>query len=148
MSQQTLIYVIIIALLIIFLIGTYIFRKPAGTPKTRAVMGILAEVNDNLKTMENRLANPQIRTKFKTGKWQSFRNNIGFLDEETADSLGKAFSLIEEFNSGSGYTQSVEILREPLTQSKKGLSDWMRNNYQAELQQNKRGGYFSNDRPG
>jgi hypothetical protein len=149
MDQQTT-YIVILVLLVIFLIGTYVFKRPEGTPRIRAVMGILSDVSDNLKILEDRTANPRLKAKFRTANWQRFNGKLAFLDDEVVESVGEAFNLATEFNARKGSAlkndtldtienTQAEKFKEQLTKSKKGLSDWMRANYQTEMQNKKRG---------
>ena len=80
MDQQTIV-IIVIAALVIFLIWTYLRRKSSGSPKVDAVEGVLKDVSDNIKIMEEKLANPQSTKKFQTGNWKRFKNKIGFLED-------------------------------------------------------------------
>jgi hypothetical protein len=152
--MDQLVQIIIIALLIIFLIGTYVFKRPSGSPKVNAAMGILSDVSDNMKIMENRIANPQLKTKFELANWRRFKDKVGFLDDELITSINESFSLAGRFNAGTDSARNnkalaavqdmqLDKLREPLTKSKAGLSDWLRANYQTEMQNSKKRGIFS-----
>jgi hypothetical protein len=151
--MDQLVQIIIVALLIIFLVFTYVFKRPSGSPKVNAAMGILSDVSDNIKIMEGRIANPQLKTKFELANWRRFKNKVGFLDDEVITSLDEAFALAGDFNSGTNSARGNQVLaavqdtqldklREPLNKSKAGLSDWLRANYQTEMQNSKKRGIF------
>jgi len=116
-------------------------------------MGILSDVSDNIKIMESRIANPQLKTKFELANWRRFKDKVGFLDDEVITSLDEAFALAGEFNAGTNSIRNnktlaavqdmqLDKLKEPLSKSKAGLSDWLRANYQTEMQNSKKRGIF------
>lgn len=151
MDQRT--QIILIGLLIVFLIFTYVRRKPAGTPNINAALGILGDVNENIKIMQDRVANPQSIKKFQTKGWFRFKNKVGFLESDVNASIDEAFALAGDFNTRIDLARKnrvlatlqdmqLEKLREPLNKSKAGLSDWLRANYQKEMQ-NKKKSFFS-----
>jgi regulatory protein YycI of two-component signal transduction system YycFG len=133
MDQQTIV-IVVIAALVIFLIWTYLRRKSSGSPKVDAVEGVLKDVSDNIKIMEEKLANPQSTKKFQTGNWKRFKNKIGFLETPELASIDQAFTLAGDYNTQTLHDTTVEKLREPLSQSRKALSDWLRANRSKELE--------------
>jgi hypothetical protein len=156
MVMDQLTQIIIIGLLVVFLIFTYVFKRPSGSPKVNATTGILSDIGDNIKILEDRITNPQKKTKFETANWQKYKGKLGFLDDSEIDTLVDTFSMISDFNArahssrGNKALSSVddvglEKLREPLNKSKAVVSDWLRAHYQEEMQKHKKnGGYFSN----
>jgi regulatory protein YycI of two-component signal transduction system YycFG len=133
MDQQTIV-IVVIAALVIFLIWTYLRRKSSGSPKVDAVEGVLKDVSDNIKIMEEKLANPQSTKKFQTGNWKRFKKKIGFLETPELASIDQAFTLAGDYNAQTLHDTPVEKLREPLSQSRKALSDWLRANRSKELE--------------
>jgi len=151
MDSQT-IQIVIIGILVVVLIWTYLRRKSTGAPKVDAVEGILKEITENTKIMEERLANPQSTRKFQIDNWRRFKDKIGFLEEAEIGSINEVYNLAAEYNSRIDLARKnpvlttlqemqVEKLREPLSQSKRGLSDWLRENRRKELENRSRGGF-------
>lgn len=152
MSDQWSQYIIFLVL-ILFLFWTFSRRKKTGTPNVDAAMGILTNVNDNIKIMEDRLTNRDSKKKFQTGGWKLYKDKVGFLDASLISTMNQAFSMAEDFNGRIDFARKnraiatlqdmqVDRLREPLTRSKEGLVAWLRANMQNELQNKKRRGFF------
>jgi hypothetical protein len=152
MSDQWSQYIIFLVL-ILFLIWSFSRRRRMGTPRVDAAIGILTNVNDNIKVMEDRAANWQSKKRFQTGGWKLYKDKVEFLDAALVSSLNQAFTLAEDFNAridsarknkvmATLQDMQVERLREPLTKSKEGLVAWLRANMQTELQSKKRRGFF------
>jgi len=151
MDPQT-IQIVIIALLVVFLIWTYLRRRSTGSLKVDAVEGILKDIAENTQIMEERLSNPQSDRKFQISNWKRFKSKLGFLEEPELASVNEVYTLITEYNerielARKNHTlaalQDLQVgkLREPLTESKNGLSDWLRMNRRKELETRNRGGF-------
>ncbi len=144
---------IIFLVLILFLFWSFSRRRRAGTPRVDATIGILTDVNDNIKIMEDRLNNYQSKKKFQTGGWKLYKDRVEFLDSSVISSINEAFTLAGDFNIridtarknralATLQDMQIEKLREPLNKSKEGLVAWLKANMQTELQNNKRRGFF------
>ena len=140
MDQQT-ISIIIITLLVVFLIWTYLRRRSTGSPKVDAVEGILKDISENSNIVEEKLANSRSTKKFKTGNWRRFQNKVGFLDDPDLESINEVFTLAQDYNDRTDVDpMQMEKIKESLSKSKKGLSDWLRVNRRKELESKNRGG--------
>jgi hypothetical protein len=144
---------IIFLVLIIFLFWSFSRRRRMSTPRVDAAIGILSNVNDNLRVMEEHNLNWQSKKKFQTGGWKLYKDKVDFLDSSLISSLNQAFTLAEDYNSRIDYARKnkvlstlqdlqVEKIREPLTKSKDGLVAWLKDNMQTELQSKKRRGFL------
>jgi hypothetical protein len=144
---------IIFLVLILFLFWSFSRRRKMSTPKVDAAIGILANVNDNLRVMEDHNLSWQSKKKFQTGGWKLYKDKVDFLDSSLISSLNQAFTLAEDYNSRIDYARKnkvlstlqdlqVEKIREPLTKSKDGLVAWLKDNMQTELQSKKRRGFL------
>lgn len=113
-------------------------------------MVILSDVSENIKILEERSANPQSARKFINKGWLRFKDKIGFLESADIAYIDEAFTLTDEFNAkidlarknrslGTLQEMPVERLRESLNKSKTALSDWLRVNYQKEMDNKKKG---------
>jgi hypothetical protein len=149
-SWETYIFLIIFAGLIIWSI---LRRRNSGNIKIRATMGLMSEINGNLKVVDERLRNWKIYKKFKTGEWTAYKDRLDFLDPAVRDNINKAFLMAGDFNcrietarknKSTVYLADipVESLREPLTRSKEGIQAWLKANLQTEMYARPRRGMF------
>ena len=141
---------VIFAVLIGFLLWTLTRRRGRGTPRLQTAIAVISDVNENLKVLETRQANPQSTKKFKTGAWKAYQDKLDFLDPATVASLKESSTLIEEFNQrieSARKTRSMatlqdmplDKLKEPLSKSKEGLVQWLKANLQEEMKPTRRG---------
>jgi hypothetical protein len=102
--------------------------------------------------MEERLSNPQSTRKFQISNWKRFNNKLGFLGDLELASVNEVYALMMEYNQqielarknrnlASLQEMPVEKLKMLLTNSKNGLSDWLRTNRRKELENRSRGGF-------
>jgi hypothetical protein len=142
---------IFIVLIVLFLIWNIVRRRKVGNTNLDAAAGVLSEVNDNLRIMEERMANWQSKKKFKTSFWKNYSSRLDFLDQELKSKLNEAYAMADDFNAridsarknnSMPLLQDMQVsrLRDPLMKSKEGLVTWLRTNYQAEAQNNPRRG--------
>jgi hypothetical protein len=146
MSENWWIILIIIAILLVW---TFFRRKSSATPKLDTAIGIITDVNNNLRVVEVRQAEPASKKKFSDGNWRRYQDKLEFLDAAVVSALKEAFTLVEELNSKIDVAKKnntlsalqdlpLENLKGLLTTSKKGLADWLKANMQSELQNTKR----------
>jgi hypothetical protein len=118
--------------------------KGRGSNRLQSAINLIADVNENLKLIEQRRITPQSTKKFKTGVWKVNQDRLDFLDPETITSLTEAFKLIGESNNEIEVAKkggSIEVLQNlpldkiktPLTKGKEGLVKWLRANLQSEM---------------
>jgi hypothetical protein len=142
---------IFIVLLVAVLIWSMTRRRKAGNAPADAAMAIFANVNDNLKILEDRLTNWQSKKKFQSGAWKMYKDKLNFLDPSLMSSISESFTLAEDFNSRIDSARKnrvmatlqdmpLEKLRGPLTKSKEGLTNWFKTSYQTEAQSSQRRG--------
>ncbi|MBE9478164.1 MAG: hypothetical protein IMY81_02845 [Chloroflexi bacterium] len=131
--------------MIIPLIGLIVFsifmrrRKSENTPQDIA-SSLLSDLNANQGIVEQ--FGSQMRpTKLKIGSWQRNNDKLGFLDNDTRNSITNFFRMAEDFNmqietakryKTTSYLSgiSVEKLKEPLGKGREGLQEWMKANMQ------------------
>ncbi len=146
MSENWWIILIIIAILLVW---TFFRRKSSATPKLDTAIGIITDVNNNLRLVEVRQADPVSKKKFSDGNWRRNQDRVEFLDAAVVTALKDAFTMVEEFNSKIDVAKKnntlstlrdlpLEDLKGLLTTSKKGLAEWLKANMQSELQNTKR----------
>lgn len=144
---QSMLYLIPMVLILIW--GIWRRKKQAST-KLQVVIGLLSNINHNMKVMEAYLKSWQAKKKFKTGNWKKHKESMDFLEPAVQTSINESFTIAEDFNqqievalkSGTASMLSalpVEKLREPLTKSKKGISEWLQANLQTEMYSRRRG---------
>jgi hypothetical protein len=140
---------VIIAILAGLVIWNFTRRRTSGAMNMDIVMGILANVEDSIRTIEIRLADPEGKYKFQNASWRVFGKKITFLSPELQASLNEGFTMIDEFNrriDEARRNKSMQTLRDmpvaqlkgPLLKSKEGLQAWIRSQSDKEL--NKRRG--------
>jgi hypothetical protein len=140
---------IILIIIAILLIWTFFRRKSSATPKLDTAIGVITDVNNNLRNIEIRQTDPASKKKFSNGNWRHYGDKLEFLDESLVKSLQEAFNLVEEFNSKIDVAKKnntlstlqelpLDNLKGLLTTGKKGLAEWLKANMQYELQNTKR----------
>jgi membrane-associated HD superfamily phosphohydrolase len=146
MSENWWIILIIIAILIVW---TFFRRKSTATPKLDSAIGLITDVNNNLRVIDSRQTEPASKKKFSDGNWRRYQDKLEFLDASLVSSLKETFTLVEEYNSKIEVAKKnntlstlqdlpLENLKGLLTTDKKGLADWLKANMQSELQNTKR----------
>ncbi len=144
---------LLIPIVIIIIFGVLKRRRGGGKTHLEVAASLLSETNHNLKIMDAFSSNWRITKRFKTGNWNRNQDKIDFLDEDLQDNLSDAFSLAEDFNQriveakrhkSTSYLAGIQVdkLREPLTRSKEGLTEWVQANFQTEMSQRRRRGLF------
>jgi hypothetical protein len=140
---------IILIIIAILLVWTFFRRKSSATPKLDTAIGIITDVNNNLRVIDLRQADPVSKKKFSDGNYRRYQDKLEFLDPPLVAALKEAFTLVEEYNSKIDVAKKnnmlstlrdlpLENLKGPLTISKKGLAEWLKANMQAELQNTRR----------
>lgn len=143
-------YIFIIILLAV-LVWSMTRRKKAGNSPGDAAIGILGDVNMNLKILDERMTNWNSKKKFQTGGWKLYKEKLAFLEPALFSSISESFTFAEDFNSRIDSAKKskmmatlqdmpLERMRGPLTKSKEGLTTWLRTSYQSEAQTNQRRG--------
>jgi hypothetical protein len=126
-------------------------RQSSGNTRVDAASGVLIDVNDNLRVMEERLTNFQSKKKFTDRNWKIYQNQLEFLDPPILTALKDAFATAADLNSRIDSARKnkamstlqdmpLEKLRDPLNKGKEGLTTWLRSNYQTEMQSKPRSG--------
>ncbi len=140
----------LIPIIIIMLFSIFLRRRQGGRTHLEVIAGLLSDVNHNLNITDTFSSDWQIKKKFKTGNWNRNKGKIDFLDQQLRNDLSNAFSLAEDFNQrivdakvhkSTSYLAGIQVdkLREPLTRSSEGLTEWLQANLQAETPQRRRG---------
>jgi hypothetical protein len=133
----------------LLLIWYFARRRNRGTMKLDVTIGVLSDVNGNLKVLETRLADRLSKKRFHISNYRGFKDRLEFLDPAVTAALNEAFTIAEEFNTKIDIAKKnnnlavlqdlpLENLRDPLTRSKQGLVVWLKANVQSEMQNNKR----------
>ena len=141
---------LLIPIIIIIIFGILMRRRRGGRTRLEVAIGLLSEINHNLKVTDAYSSNWQVKKRFKTGNWNKNQDKIDFLDEQLQNDLATAFDLAEEFNEriddakrhkSSSYLAGIPVdkMTEPLTKSKQGLTEWIQANFQTEMSQRRRG---------
>lgn len=124
-------------------------RRNSGGTNVEVAISIQANVNDCLKTIDIRLADPLSKRKFQVANWKAFGKKTGFLSSELGGILNEAFTIAIDFNQKIDAARKnnrlsdlrdlpVENLRGPMLKAKEGLAAWMRTESKDELN-NRRG---------
>ncbi len=138
---------ILIFVLIIGVLLWWLGRRGGGrrgTQKLQAAIGLISNVNDNIKILGIHRAEPQSTKKFRDGSWKVHQDKLDFLDTATVNALKETFSLVSDFNEKIGLAKKTKTtatlqelpldkLNEPLAKSKEGLVQWLKANLQSEM---------------
>jgi hypothetical protein len=144
------IFIIVIVLLLVWTM-TRRKKQSSGNINIDAVGGVLGNVNENLRVLDERMTNWQSKKKFQTRAWNTYKDRLTFLDSSLTSSINESFTLAEDLNTRIDSAKKnkamatlqdmpLEKLREPLTKSRDGLTTWLRTNFQAETQNSQRSG--------
>jgi hypothetical protein len=151
MSQDAITWVLIGVIIALLIWNVYRRRGRRGNINLDAAMAVLGNVNDNLKIMDEHLANWQSTRKFKTNSWVIYKNKMGFLGTDLVNDIDESFTIAQDFNSridearkskvmSTLQDMQVEKIREPLTKGKEGLVAWLKTSYEQEQKDNPRRG--------
>jgi len=140
LSQQ---WQIIIPIIILVVLSIFMSRRRRVEKTEPEIVGSLfLDVNENLRLMGSFSLRGRPK-KFKTDSWKRNSERVSFLSQSLRDTLSRAFTLAEEFNRSIDaakkqraniYLTGVDAhkLEAPLTESKKGLEEWIRANMPLE----------------
>jgi hypothetical protein len=131
------------------LVWNYTRRRKSGSMNLDVAIGILSNIEDCIRTIEIRLADPQSKKKFQTASWRAFGKKLGFLNSDLGTTITEAFTLAEDFNQRIDTARKnkmmstlqdmpVESLKAPMLKAKEGLVAWIKTGSQDELK-NRRG---------
>ena len=140
---------IIIALIAGLLVWNVTRRRKSGSLNLDIAMGIMANIDDCLRTIEVRLAEPQSKKKFQNAAWRAFNKKIGFLSSDLVATLTEAFTMVEDFNQRIDTARKnkmlstlqdlpVEKLKAPMLKAKEGMTAWLKTGYTDQMK-NRRG---------
>ena len=141
----------IIGLIVILLIWNISRRKKSGSVRLDGVMGILSDIDDNLKVLEERAANWQSKRKFKTGIWRMYKGKLDYLESSLVAKIDETFAIAEELNDRIESAKKnkmmstlqdlpLDKLRGPLTESREKLIAWLKTSYEDETKNSPRRG--------
>jgi len=143
-------WTIIIPIIILVVLSVVMRRRrPAEKTEPEIVGGLFMDVNENLRLMGSFSLRGRPK-KFKTDSWKRNSEKVGFLAQSLRDTLSQAFTLAEDFNQridrakkerASVYLTGIDVhrLEAPLTESKKGLEEWIRANMPLDTGAGRRG---------
>jgi len=140
----------LIPIVIIFILGILMKRRQAGKSNIEVAIGLLSDTKHNLKITDSLSSTWEVKKKFKTGNWNKNQGKIDFLDERLQDDIYTAFSLAEDYNErivaarqhkSTSYLMGIQAdkLGSALTASRDGLEEWVRENFQSQTTQRRRG---------
>ncbi|MFO8143814.1 MAG: hypothetical protein R6T78_03965 [Dehalococcoidales bacterium] len=133
-------WTMIIPLIVLIVFSIFMRRRRSENTPQDIASSLLNDINADQGIIE-RFGTQTKPTKLKTGSWDRNNEKLGFLDEETRNSVSNFFKIAEDFNqqieSAKTYRTSsylsninVERIKEPMNKSKEGLQDWLKNNMQ------------------
>ena len=136
--------IILLVILIIILVWLFTRRGRRDSPRLQVAIALIADVNDNLKILENHRIDPASTKKFRDRSWKAYQEKLDFMDASTSLAIKDCFTLISEVNEKIDIARRnkspatlqelpLEKLRELLAKSKDGLVSWLRVNLQSEM---------------
>jgi hypothetical protein len=138
----------VIWVILLLFIGIFVWsftrRRASGGMNLDIALGVLSNVEDCLRTIEVRLADPQSKQKFQNASWKVFNKKLDFLKPETILALNQAFTMVDEFNQridtarkskmmGTLQDMPVDKLKAPMLKAREGLSAYVKGNHEDEL---------------
>jgi len=140
---------VVLILIAAWLVWSITRRRKSGSMNLDIAMGILSNVEDCIRMIEIRKADPQSKYKFQNASWKAFNKRLDFLSPELVAVLNEAFGLVDEFNQRIDLARKtktlssledlpVEKLKAPMYKAKEGLAAWMKTSYQDQYK-NRRG---------
>jgi hypothetical protein len=148
MDSLSIIILIIVVVGLLWILRNVIGRKaPTRLPM---IMAIMSNINDNLKIMASWQAHQLPSKKFRINSWRAYQDKLDFLDPVTGEALRESFTLMTAINEKIDSSirnpstkmeqdLSPDRLREPLTRSKRDLSQWIQENITNESRRSRRG---------
>ncbi|HSW56981.1 MAG TPA: hypothetical protein VLH15_01105 [Dehalococcoidales bacterium] len=133
-----------IGLIVALLVWNITRRRKSGGMNVDIAMGILANIDDCLRTIEAHLVDPKSTKKFANASWKAFGKKTGFLNPELAARLAEVFAKVEELNQRIETARKtkmlstlegmpLESLKAPLLKAREGLMAWIKTAGQDEL---------------
>lgn len=127
-----------IVIFVLLLANTFLRKRRGERNPAEIALSLLADVKQNQHQMESFNYSKQAG-KFRTASWGRNKNRIEFLGQGLQGSLAEAFDTADQFNrdidsarkyKSSSYLASINVerLRRPLSASKQGLEDWLKDN--------------------
>jgi hypothetical protein len=139
---------VLIIIIVLLVLWTFSRRRKPRSSKLDTAIAVLSDINYNLKILEIRTADKTSKKNFKVMNWRFYRDRVEFLQPEVVTTINESFTIAEEFknkidiakknNTLESLDIQLERLKEPLTQGKKGLVAWLKDNVNAEMQSNTR----------
>ena len=128
----------IIPAIIILAVSIFFRKQQEKTRRIKVVRSLLSEVDYNQKLIEAFSMQWQTK-KFKTATWKRNKDKMDYIATGLRYTLASAYEIAEEFNQeidaaekhkSTSYLAGIRMdrLREPLTQSKQGLEEWLQLN--------------------
>lgn len=131
---------ILIPLIAIIAVSFFMRRRRQEKNPQDIAMSLLLDLNANQRILEN-FSFQERPKKLKMGSWERNNAKLDFLGGELGNDVSNFFKVAEDFNlqveSAKKFKStihlsgiSVDKLKEPLTKSKDGLSEWLKTNTQ------------------
>ena len=145
-DNWTLIVIIIAIMVLLF----WLRRRRSAGSNLEIAISLIGDVKYDLKVLTTFSISTPTFKNLKTGAWKRYKEKITFLDEPVRNHITSAFTLATDFNDrlnaakqnrSTSYLMGVatDKLQEALNQSREGLAGWIKENYQKEMFQRKRG---------
>lgn len=139
---------VLIIIILLLVLWTFSRRRKPRSSKLDTAIAVLSDINYNQKILEIRTADKTSKKNFRVTNWHFYKDRVEFLQPDMVTTINEAFTIAEEFknkidlarknNTLESLDIQLERLKEPLTQAKKGLVTWLRDNVNAEMQTNTR----------
>jgi hypothetical protein len=136
--------VVVLAIVIFALIWLVMrLRGRSRNPgKLQITMGLISNINDDLKILNSKKNNPQNMQKFKVGGWNSYQEHLSFLEPETVTALKDTFTVLTDYNTKIEAVRnapgmplpeiSLDSVRESMIKGRAGLATWIQQNINRE----------------
>jgi hypothetical protein len=137
---STIVLFIVIALCS-FLFWRLIHKSQTNTAELEKVIGLLQNIDFDLKNIETRTADYRSKKQFRVQAWTSYREKLDFISPDIVAKLREGFYAAEECNTKIAsalkskdlvplQTLEMEKIREPLALARSELIEWLKVDYE------------------
>jgi hypothetical protein len=148
--QPSLYLIILIVIVFAFMIWSSSRKPKVNTEQLEKVIGLLQEIDFNLKNIETRKADIHSKKLFRVYCWRLYQEKLDFVAQDIVGLLKDGFTVAEDCNTiitaalknkefGPLQNLDMEKMREPLSQARTGLIEWLKVDYEQKQASKGRG---------
>jgi hypothetical protein len=141
MDWQSIVILAIVIFALVWIV-TRLKGRARNPSHLRVAMELISNINDDLKLIVQKQANPDLVKKFKINSWRAYQEHLGFLEPGAIDMIKESFKQMEDYNIKVEESKAVpgtvlpelplETLKETLIKSRAEVAKWIRDNISRE----------------